>query len=199
MPDGPTEVQMIPVKVEFSKWTGNVMPDGYKNFVSENALALSSALKKGDQEAMRILLAQYSESLPKGASFREIASIICAKKNGDIYISAAQGSIDTVDAQAVGDLIDEMSMGVPIDTESMLFIHIHPSPRAMHGPFAYQKPGWSDSDINFLSHYGVRLQIYGLKHASISLLTADDRRIILTEGKNEGRAFGWTFPVGELE
>ena len=179
--------------VTIAKSAEKTTPGYFKEFMESEGIFLSIALREGNTGKIEEFLKRLSKNLPIDKTFKEIASFICRRKNGDLYISTVEGNIDTMDVEKVTDLVINLVQQVPEDTEQILFLHTHPTEQFMGRPVKLSGIGFSSNDERFIEAVGPRFRIFDLKGAYVSLSTANTDEVVLRTGKNEGRAFGWSF------
>lgn len=184
-------------KIEISKWAIGEIPPYFVTFIKDNGPIIVDVLRKGDQQGIKELLERLSRVLPTDTSFKEVLSLICVKKNGDLFIANTRGDFEEISSQKTSELFDQLSQEVPFDTEEILIFHDHPSQQSIIGPIPPYSVGFSREDKNAISRLGERLRAFGLNRVFLSLVTANSRRVILMAGKYEGRAFGWSFNFDE--
>lgn len=184
-------------RIEISKWAIGEIPPYFKKFIEDNGLSFVSALRKGGIQEISKLLRSLSEVLPKDTSFREIASLICVRKNGDLFIACTRGDFERIDSSKTAELFDQLSQEVPFDTDEILVLHDHPSQQSAIGPIPPAEVGFSQEDKTAFTMLGGRLRIADFNKVFLGLVTANSNKVVLLEGKNERRAFGWSFNFEE--
>ena len=185
--------EQIQPKTEFSRGANKTTPDYLKTFVNEQASALSTALRQADLERITALLRNLSTKLPKDMTFKELVALICGRKNGDLFITAEEGTFDNVPGEQAGNIFDDLIQRVPMDSTAVLILHTHPSKQSIIGPVPSKTVEFSENDRNNISKIGGKLGVFDLEHAYVGLLTANSKSTVVIQGENQGRAFGWNF------
>jgi len=183
----------VTINVEFFREAEETTPDYFRRFIGERATDFSMGLRNGDEDKLKELMVELSGLLPKNRSFKEIAAFLCRRQNGDMFVTTVDGNIDEIDRERAKNLLSDLIQSVPADTEQILFVHSHPCPQGPLGPGIPRRVGWSSEDKKFISIMGGKLRIFELERAYVGLATANTRRVILGQGENSGRSFGWQF------
>lgn len=180
------------VSVEIARSAEKTTPAYLRGFLETNSMAISNAMREGNNDDMALQLRQFAEVLPTDTSFREIAALVARQANGNLFVTTVEGDIDRIDTKQAGDLIDEVTLALPVDTRQLLFLHTHPAQQSPIGTVPTGEVGFSQADESFLDTLGARLKVFpNLSHVSSGLATANSRRIVLHEGQNLGLAYGW--------
>ena len=179
--------------IEVCKGSELTTPDYYKKFLNENVTEISSALKGSNVVKLEGILRALNDILPQNVSFKEIISLICRRKNGNVVVSTAEGDFDLIGRKKTLELVDDLVQRMPDDIEHVLFLHTHPPELCAFGTVFSYRAEFSELDKSFIGMLGSKFKIFDLFDAFIGLSTANSSKTILKKGTNLGRAFGWTF------
>jgi hypothetical protein len=203
---GRKELQKDSTLLEINKHTERSTPAYYREFLGANLSRIKNALQVDNPEGneqLEAILRDLSAVLPRDRTFKELASFISLTADGKLVVATDEGEFDRIGSESALSLYDGgMFDMVPLNTTSLLFLHIHPADN--DNPFGIpQAPrvvGFSGEDKRFLEGDQFMRNLNGLPllrdgRFRISLATAMTRTPIVQEVKSDG---SWGFQRPDL-
>src|SRR3989344_1377490 len=94
--DGSSSDRNLRPRIEISRWSRDIVPSYFKNFLDSYGGPISTLLAAQDKEGLRTNLQQFAKMLPQDSSFKEMAGMVCRRQDGSLYVSVVEGKIDEI-------------------------------------------------------------------------------------------------------